>query len=223
MEPLEVVLRRTEDLRRDLSAEKVIQEEIWEEGEEILGDSSWNYGMPTGKYEKSVRTQPEIKEQDTQKRESAKQELQRVYDSSEWYSARYFARRALGDLKLENLPNLWLSELEKRVNATKTLMKEVDDGHYAEVYQEGRGYYGGSSPKWVPNIIEKPFDEPDKEVRIKAIDDYKELLRLSNSSPIKELIKKAYRKNELASVRRAAGKSLGYSMLRIWIHELFHK
>ena len=69
MESLENVLKKIEDLRRDLSAEIVVQEEM-ESYEEYHTGYKFLY-------------QPRIVEPDTKTRESARQQLQQIYDSTE--------------------------------------------------------------------------------------------------------------------------------------------
>jgi len=99
MEPLEDVLRKVEDLRKDLSAENIrIEERISSRWVSCPGDSSWNYGMEdySGYYEDDGTDTIEIKEPDIQKRELARQELKKLYKKAEAFDVRTKAGESLG-------------------------------------------------------------------------------------------------------------------------------
>lgn len=99
MEPLEDVLRKVEDLKRDLSAESIrIEERTGQHWVSCPGDSSWNYGMEdhSGYYEAGDSYTEEIKEPDIQKRGLARQELQRLYRKAEVFDVRTRAGKVLG-------------------------------------------------------------------------------------------------------------------------------
>ena len=109
---LEEVLRHVESLRCDLGAEIVVQESSigyyfeegqghFEGGHDPGGYSSINednyYTPGTWVEGTSVSGQPRITKPDTEKRESARKQLQQINDSSsEWYSVKYAVARAFG-------------------------------------------------------------------------------------------------------------------------------
>lgn len=93
MEPLEDILKKIEILKRDLSAEIVTQEDV---------------------PKTLVIDKPRIAEPDIQKREVARSKLQKIYDSSKWYTARFTAGMALGiqsDEELNKQGDIWINEL----------------------------------------------------------------------------------------------------------------
>lgn len=100
MESLEVVLRRVNDLRSDLSAEIVVQEgEGHEEHFQTpFPESTSDKGMRDflDGYDEWIVDKPKIAYPDVQKRELSRAKLQQIYAFSEWYSARYVAGQALG-------------------------------------------------------------------------------------------------------------------------------
>ena len=88
METLEKTLSHVESLSGSEGLQAVIT--IKEDGSYWTGDM-YNMGGGASEYVND----PGIYEPDTKKQESARQQLQQVYDSSEWYSARYIAGRAI--------------------------------------------------------------------------------------------------------------------------------
>lgn len=96
---LEIILDQIMNLRRDLSAEIVIQEEKshWEEvaykGTPVGGERGDSY---TTYRDEKIIDLLRIAKPDTEKREAAKAELQKIYEREEFYLARYAAGTALG-------------------------------------------------------------------------------------------------------------------------------
>ncbi len=135
MESLETELRRIAELRGDLSASLIIQEERGHD-EVIPGsdrgsgpcsfDKVWDYQY--------VVDQPEITEPDTAKRESARALLQDIYDSSEWYSARYAAGWALGK-DLNDQFELWIETLKERLQAATSDVTRQASKDLEHMYQ----------------------------------------------------------------------------------------
>lgn len=220
MQSLEQILAEVERLRAGLDAEIVVQEEEGEEFEEYChsghldGPIQNRDGSPKVKY---VVTQPRITKPNLQKQEEAKQQLQQVYDSSEWYSARYVAGRALGikDNEPESRLSNWINELERKLQSEIVVQEE--EGHCGKTTWlvamgevEGEEYF-----------IDKPrIVRPDIEKRKKAIEDVSKLYILTDNNPnINSMLKEAYKNNESKNVRIESGKTLGYSRLRIFIHE----
>jgi hypothetical protein len=218
MKSLEAEIIRIDRLRCDLSAKKVIQEEILEKGEEILGDASWNYGMPTGKYENDRLIQPEITEPDTQKREAAKTQLQQIYDSSKWYSARYMAAVALGVSKEEinTSLNKLVDEIYKNLLLPRT--RYIKTGEHKETrwvsdYICKHDYLESNT---VSDYNDEPISE-NIEIINQTITDLCKLFQLSRFDRARDLLKaRLYNFDKDKSVRVKAGKALGYSNLRIW-------
>ena len=213
MEPLEVVLRKVEDLRSDLSAEIVHQEE---EGHYEAVDPRYGYNQEFArrglKKERWVLDKARIAEPDTKKREVAKVELQKVYDSSEWYSARYTAGVALkvNTEELDEQIRSWLRDLERKLEA------EVVVDTYIDHYRTS----GGPSTHEQDFYDDVEVKKPDVPTRIAAVQDLGNLFKLSNSDSVKSLLQQTYHFNTRYNVRKQAGKYLGKSTLGIWFRQL---
>jgi len=111
MQPLEDVLSRVYELRRDLSA--MIEPEIRPRGRYY----SREYDSPDAS-EVASDPKPDIK-----KRQEAMAELRKIYQQSEWYSARYEAGRTTGvsdDGDLSSQIDSYLSQLAEEVKAVTT-------------------------------------------------------------------------------------------------------
>jgi len=124
MEDLETSLRKVEDLRRDLSAEIVVQDEESHIEQkaiyDVTGSRDGAHAANVEYIDENIIDKPRITKPDTQKREAARQALQQLYGYSEWYSARYSAGKELGQtLQIKEKVNLWLADLVKRVNEKK--------------------------------------------------------------------------------------------------------
>ena len=119
---METTLNQIAKLRRELDAKIVIQEE---EGEfvdvEIENDWPWpsvsnaQYGPPSTHTRKIWVIQPMVTKPDVEKIESAKQQLQEMYTSSEWYFARYKAGMILGVKEINKELDGWLDVLEHNI------------------------------------------------------------------------------------------------------------
>lgn len=219
---LEDVLMQVERLRGDLSAVIVIKEE------EIIDGGTWHdvISYTWGYYGPDVII-PRVTEPDTPKQESARQQLQEVYDSSEWYTARYWAGRYLG-IKDENISQnmeIWLKSLRERAWLPRNSIELTPAGE-----PDWEGYI--STP---PGIIKTPIPENIESSR-NAIKDIAKLFLFSNSPKAREILEKIYKTRETLSSLftydydkekgnfnnkelTEIGKALGYSSLRIWAHE----
>lgn len=102
METLEAVLRRIGDLKTGLDAE-IVHQEGYEGYYTTVGDRYTDW-------EEWVEGEPRIAEPDTKTREAAGTELQQIYDSSGWYSARYAAGVALG-MDVDSQFRVWIKDL----------------------------------------------------------------------------------------------------------------
>jgi len=195
METLEKTLGHVESLRRDLSAN--IQEETGYWDEVITGGSrggNWYTGEDV--YFVEQKAIP-----NTEKREVARKELQQLYDSSEWYSARYAAGYALNqyDEKLNDKICLWLDELKRKLELPKYEVKGVrrETTMINECNEDG-----DEIPYWYTR---------DEKVKIP------ENIRIIKNA--KEDLRHFYKNNKQKNVRNLAGKALGYSSLRIFANE----
>lgn len=103
MESLDVILKEVEDLRRDLSAERVIEKEVSHYERRYVDEyENWTeYVFGTIDYVKVV-DEPEIRESDVEKIRSARTELTQMAKSHESGMIRYAASKALGK-KAESL------------------------------------------------------------------------------------------------------------------------
>lgn len=239
MEKLEQTLAEVKRLEEDLSAEIVLgfSEETIEVWKEEFGDSSWNYGCPTGKTYLTTETiEIPIKEPDAKKREDARQGLQKIYDSSEWYFARYAAGRVLTieETRIKSDLEKWLDILCKDAR--------LNWGYNAPITR-------GCTPDFQPDNGEE-FVITDKEAYSKVNKAKKDLRIFYRVLRSKENLSKIgealdipkpktlsdiilsrrhldFNHEELETIysygygkaRVEAGKALGYSPLRIWAHE----
>jgi len=213
MEPLEVVLRRIEDLKRDLSAEIEIQpgiiDPVYEDVPEHQGGTSSDHDRGGVSY---VTRQERKAIPDEEKIQAARIQLQQIYDSSEWYSTRYKAGEAIGkgSKELENNISEWVVLLQAQLNSkvTRQITCEIEVGPQGPPSGE---------PYTREIIVDR--DLPDEDRRLYALKELEMLFIASGSNKIKSLIQETYEENEVISIRRLAGKALGYSDLRIWAHE----
>ena len=233
MVTLEEELARVEDLRKDLSAEIVIQKE---EGhyenrnpsgtcshKHYGGGDSVGYWFTCEECDGDVRTvdKPKIAEPDTKKRELARQILQQIYDSSDWFSAKYISGEILEDKTLNEKCNSWLNELERTLNATKL---EVQ---YKRLEANWRNVTSDTYEPVYENVPVGEIEVPDYEKRIVATKDITKLYKFAlrklyrDSDHIRKLLKRVYRTNKVKDVRLETGRTLGYSGIRVRIHELF--
>ena len=225
MEPLEVILKKIEDLREELSRE--IKREVeghWEE--QSVGpslDSRWTWGstpIDTGETERVYVPQQTVTEPDTGKRKAARQELQQIYGSSEWYSARYVAAKTLNKHyePCEDMVN-WLKQLRSQLHAVRTESRTIRYRH-----SDGES--------------DKEFEIVDQEQRIHAVRDLGQLAKRCKCSPVRNTLKQEYNigwhdrlefedVNEYgkrvdtgfkARMMKEVGKALGYSGLRVGTH-----
>ena len=119
MRPLKVALKRIEDLRRDLSAEIVLQEERghyddrkgyqtatydYDRHHDESYYSHWvTEDVPTGRMISVwIVDQKRIAEPDNEKREKARNELRRIYDSSNTHGVVKYATAKLLDIRTSN-------------------------------------------------------------------------------------------------------------------------
>jgi len=99
--PREITLKRIRKLEIELSAKIVVQEEIghWTEGGPLKGSGgpcSFDKVYDNDPPSEYIVDQPRILGPDKGKREAAREELQKIYDSVEQFGIKYRAGRALG-------------------------------------------------------------------------------------------------------------------------------
>ena len=199
MDDLETTLKKVEDLRRDLSAEIVVEEAVTHLGylhevpKGLRGDEGRHLSLEEIQY---YQEQGEIVDRsavmgpDMQKREAAKIQLQQVYNSSEWYSARFEAR---GALNINNKP------LEDEL---KEWIQQLSDDLCAGEEREKWGQLPVSYTQYGPPLTEF---FPDIETQNRAHKDLEHM----------------YHHLQNKSMRILTGKTLGYSSIKIWFDELF--
>jgi hypothetical protein len=227
MEPLEAVLRKVEDLRRDLTAEKVVgkkqvkrMQERYETDEEMglrqncaLSETATYRGRDT--VHTLVDAMEDVKQPHIEKRESAKTQLQHIYDSSEWYSARYVAGNCLSvsSTELEGKLKEWIIRLMSDLDVITAISVPstlAEDGY--DPISNGHSY----NPTTQRNKIVS-----DTEKRKQAIKDTGNLFALSfHHNAVRDLLQNTYDKNSDRGTREEAGRYLGKSKLAIWFHEL---
>ncbi|KYK37893.1 MAG: hypothetical protein AYK18_01595 [Theionarchaea archaeon DG-70] len=138
--------------------------------------------------------------ENTQKKKSVGNELQQIFNSSGWYSARYIAGKALGidNEYLDKQVGLWVNELEKELGATKKEERHI--GHWEKelVYFPVKRYYDEEDSElkevWVEES--KIFCFVDEVKRQKAIEDAGELFRHTRSHLVELLLKRVYDGND---------------------------
>jgi hypothetical protein len=219
MENLEGILKRIEGLKKDLFAEVVIQEAIEGHYEDDAEEAGLGSGAASDAHYYShskgwlhwVEGKPRIAEPNTKKRETARKELQNIYESSEWYSVKYAAGKAL-DINVDERLELWIENLRKQLHAEEVVVEGESN-----VYHKGSSS-GGDAREAVwdePDII-----GPDLKTREKAVEDIAGLLEVSGLKVFRALLKEAYNiPDNNSTIRIKAGNALGYSNLRIWVHE----
>lgn len=198
MEPLEDVLRKVEELKRDLVAEVKIGEH-WEQHEGVWVGGSRD-GTNPGYYE----TEPwdeKVDEcvPDTQKRDAARQVLQQIYDSSEWYSIRYIISKSVGNYEhgmfISAFPltrnfDMWAQDLRQRMNDPRK-----DRAYKLDVLKDASLLLieAGNNLSWAK--------------------------RVKDEQGLKEFLEECYANNPNNGIRMQAGKYLKYHKVRIWAHE----
>jgi len=230
MESLEVMLRKVEELKKDLSAN--LSEEIshTEEEEDLSGVYSHSYDrdMMFGTT-REVKVVDEPAVPDNQKRANARTQLQQIYDASEWYSVRYSAGREIKgkDELLRDLAS-WIQELEKGLNSTFSSMEDVIVGYSEEKVQMSNRAWGdrdsggyGAEAVWenVPIYENKPVFHPNIETRRRCLVDSRMLFQMSGDLSFTQAFIGAYEDAENPSdLRLEAGRAMMDSMRRPYIH-----
>lgn len=198
---LEETLGEVERLRRDLSAEIVVQEEKIEhisyeipgqqpKGYSGIGDD--NYYIPDSWDEYVVKI-PRIAHPDLGKQDAATRRLWNLYDSCEFYSARYMAGKALGikDRKLNSQINKYLRELERMIYLP--INERVGAEH--QVYVNPFAGDGDGHPAWCGGLTEtvityeeRPIPENIELIK-KAREDLIKLFLISRNVNVKRVLK----------------------------------
>jgi len=229
METLEQTLAEVERLRRNLFKEIVIQEggvkevEYYEPG----------YSLGVDSYVEERRGVEEVYTEritppDTERREAAKEQLQQIYDSSEWYSARYIAGRIL-DIDVNDNLSKWIDEICNKLKLPKTKRVKIGEHTKTDYSPDYTFKHWYSVDYTVEDYKDEPIPE-NVEIINQAKEDISKLFklsrspksRLSGSPQIVRLLKsRLYTHNKDRAVRIEAGKALSYSSLRIWLHEFF--
>ncbi len=114
MENLEKIIKKVKKSEKDLSAEVTREEYV------TVAYQVTNHFIGTGssyvdEESNELRT---VTKPDTEKRENARKELQQIYDSSEWFGARYIAGKLLhiDQILFNNSLEEWLDDLRIEIN-----------------------------------------------------------------------------------------------------------
>jgi len=219
MNTLEESLQEIAGLKRDLNAERIVQAERGHE-QVIPGsdrgsgpcsfDKVWDYEY--------IIDEPEIREPDTKRKETAKRRLTEIYSSCSWYSARYAAGRLLGveSDEFEKVIRTWSDILHEEMGSDR---KETESriGHGVDELYSSKGYIETTYE------YEVEISVPDVDRRLRACEDAAQLLEGSGSEIVRRLLEYAYKRNRSKEVRKQAGKALGYARVRMWVGELLRK
>jgi len=218
MDSLEIILGKVECLKRDLSAEIVVQAEEghWEEtgGYHEIEHLDWIEVFDSPKSSSYVVDQPRITEPDTEKRELAKMGLQQIYDFSNWYSAKYAAGKAIElPQKVDSDLAEWVNTLSSELTLIFTPNPTEENIIKANKAREDLNcLYEIVEDRLIREYIGDILEKGDKIL----LDEFQRGTELD-----KEELKRIYHK-KLDKVKpsetdiRVAGKELGYSDLRIW-------
>ena len=124
MESLEAELGKVSSLERDLSAEVIVSPEEGHFEHRVYRkltkeERDARYDLSDAFEDVWIIDKPEERAPDIQRRQSARAKLQQVYDSSEWYSARYVAGKVLNkEEEVSKLFPSWLQKLEEGLSST---------------------------------------------------------------------------------------------------------
>ena len=158
---------------------------------------------------------------ENQKKELMRIELQQIFRSSEWYSARYAAGKALGmnHEELDRQVITWASELEVELAAKKEEIKHITYKELEHVYFPVKRYYDEYDDEYIEVWKEKEeiSHVVDKDKRLRTIRDIGELYKLSKSPLARSQLRRVYNEEDIPQLRREAGRELGYNEFRIWI------
>lgn len=151
-----------------------------------------------------------------EKRQEARESLIEIYENNDWYSARFVAGKAIGK---ETPLDPWIDDLKKRI--WKSISSEPNVKRFSNRVIDGRVVWGDEQEVYLGVT-------PDERTRIEAAYDsarFYNLLRLESPRPhqtsrLKQILKRAYHDN-IAKVEMVAGTGLGYSRVRIFLHNWF--
>jgi len=183
---LEETLAKVKRLRENLSAEVVVQEQEGHEEDTYGPHNSYGIFYIIDKYR--------ITNPDNQKRESAKQQLQQIFESHKYYSARFSAGQAL-------YSGEWKNEISFRGKSN--------------VEERWAGLLGQKRDLW-KNELERELSTTDLEKKESIETD---ILGFEIGTFSEKLIKQIYSEGVHKDLRKKAGIHLRYSPLRIWAHE----
>lgn len=147
MEKLEDALREVEELRRDLGAEVVVQEGRGHYETEIHGH--YSSGGTYREEEFYVVDEERITCPDEEKRRAARIKLERISDTSEWFSTRYLAKKIISE---EN-PDI----ISKFLSLIERLRGDLNAGVYEDETGVGTVHssynqYGPPLQRFIPDV-----------------------------------------------------------------------
>lgn len=188
---LEETLGKVDVLRGDLNAEIVDQERKTEIKQYRYPHSADNWNF-FGGIDGEEEVQRRIAHPDIKKREEAKQEMRRIYETTQFLTVKYNIARSVEKYD-QGQSGYWLplpkfeeviEEARKKLNNPGVHQLEM----LCSLYDVEKFYWTGASG----------FENKDK---------------------MDELLRECYSSNINNEVRIEAGKALGYSQFRIWLHE----
>ncbi len=126
---------------------------------------------------------------------------------------------------LENIDNL-MEDLSARVEVQTVSSKsgrcgingDYGEQSYTDYFDENGELLHTASEYGTNDIDRRGETKPDVSTRLKAVNQIGTLYR-EGIDNLKDVLIKTYQNNDLGQVRIQAGKELGYSGLRIWVHE----
>lgn len=201
MGPLEDVLRKVEDLRRDLSAEIVVKEEEghFEDREDRGGPGDEGRNLYSSDLIPVwIVDHPKIAHPDIKKREAAKLQLQQIYDSSEWYSVKYIISHSVGNYR----HGMFVTELPFPTNLdiwTQDMRQRMNEPQKHQAYKL--------------DILK------DAGVLLIELRKLTWLSRCDDEQKLMKFIKDCYASDPDKEIRTQAARYLNYPTIRIWAHE----
>lgn len=158
-------------------------------------------------------------------RKETRAELQKIYNSSEWYSARYKAGISLGmdAKKLSCDAHSWLPDIRRRLRAEKT--QEIVNAATYENEEVKTGKIVDGVPETRNIVVLKPKANKiafaDREKRLMALKDAARLYEISRMGILEEILQDTYLNNNCRDVRIQAGRYLGHSKIRVTLGEFY--
>jgi len=243
MKTLEETLGRVENLRRDLSAEIVLQEEKSHDEKwvrytskvEISREDVRNlYNTGSGDiviYNQEMVWVGPLEKEPAKRPKGLREEFNRKIIDQPGIKKQDTKKRADARAELLHvyevcewysvryLAGICLGSPEKFNNDIESWTEELEKG-ILSVSEKIRGYQELEKMKKETLVPDYRY-VPDEAKRISSAQDLARLFQFSRNEKAKQLLIDSYKSNEVSEVRVEAGRALGYSRFRIWFHETF--